>query len=184
MRDAGDRRWENHLYSGHSPAELREWVTRLRWFRFCRAFGGHQNYGDDLRLALRAETEHELLAALTALGITATTVPADAPGPVPGVSYTAAEFAAFPHRIDRFPHLAQPGHVRIGGHPAHAWARAGRLEISLFDPDAPFEVTSRTVASAIAVESMLATVTSSVIDPPLDDPHCVCPRYYPHLWAT
>jgi sorbitol-specific phosphotransferase system component IIA len=65
-----DRRWNAHLYRRHSPRELRDWATRLRWFRLCRAFGGHNNDGDDLRLALRATTERELADVLAVLGIT------------------------------------------------------------------------------------------------------------------
>jgi hypothetical protein len=179
-----DSRWEAWLYERHSRAELRAWATRLRWFRFCRAVGGHGDAGDDLRLALRAETEPELLAVLAALGITATTLPADAPQPVPGVAYPAGEYRAFGFRIDRFPHLRQPGHVRIGGQPAHAWAGRGRLELSLSDPDEPYEVTGRTVTSAVAIEAELDTAALTVVDPPLDSRHCLCPKYYPELWDT
>jgi hypothetical protein len=142
-----NRRWNAYLYRRHSPRELRDWATRLRWFRMCRASGGHHDDGDDLRLALRAETEHELGAVLAALGLT------------------------------------ELGHVRIAGESAFASARPGRLELRLSDPDEPYEVSARAVASAVAIEAALGALTSSVIDPPLDDPHCVCPKYYPHLWA-
>lgn len=138
---------DSYLYRRHSPRQLRDWVTRLPWFRFCRAFGGHNNDGDDLRLALRAETEHELTAGLATLGITG------------------------------------PGPVRIAGEPAFAWAGPGRLELRLSDPDEPYEVTGQTVDSAIRIEAGLGPLTSSVIDPPLDDPHCICPKYYPHFWS-
>jgi sorbitol-specific phosphotransferase system component IIA len=113
----------------------------------CRASGDHHDDGDDLRLALRAATEHELGAVLAALGLT------------------------------------ELGHVRIAGESAFASARPGRLELRLSDPDEPYEVSARAVASAVAIEAALGALTSSVIDPPLDDPHCVCPKYYPHLWA-
>jgi hypothetical protein len=142
-----DRRWDAYLYRRHSPRELRDWATRLRWFRLCRAFGGHNNDGDDLRLALRAETEHELAAVLAALGIT------------------------------------ELGHVRIAGENAFVSTRPGRLEIRLSDPDEPYEVSGRAVASAIRIEAGLTTLAPSVIDPPLDDPHCVCLKFHPHLWA-
>lgn len=142
-----NRRWNAYLYRRHSPRELRDWATRLRWFRMCRASGGHHDDGDDLRLALRAETEQELGAVLAALGLT------------------------------------ELGHVRIAGESAFASARPGRLELRLSDPDEPYEVSARAVASAVAIEAALGALTSSVIDPPLDDPHCVCPKYYPHLWA-
>jgi hypothetical protein len=139
--------WDSYLYRRHSPRQLRDWVTRLRWFRFCRAFGGHHNDGDDLRLALRAETEHEQAAVLAALGI------------------------------------AELGHVRVAGEPAFALAGRGRVELRLSDPDEPYEVSAQTVDSALRIEAGLAPLASSVIDPPLDDPHCVCPTYHPHLWA-
>jgi hypothetical protein len=143
-----DSSWDSsYLYRRHSPSRLRDWVTRLRWFRFCSAFGAHNNDGDDLRLALRAETEHELAAVLAALGITGL------------------------------------GHVRIAGENAYVWSRTGRLELRLSDPDEPYEVTARTVESAVRIEAALGPLTASVIDPPLDDPHCVCPKYHPHLWS-
>jgi hypothetical protein len=142
-----DRRWNAYLYRRHSPRELRDWVTRLRMFRFCLAFGGHNNDGDDLRLALRADTDHDLHAVLDALGITGL------------------------------------GHVRIAGENAFASTRPGRLEVRLSDPDEPYEVTARTVTSATRIEEGLTALASSVIDPPLDDLHCVCPTYYPHLWT-
>jgi hypothetical protein len=56
--------------------------------------------------------------------------------------------------------------------------------LSLSDPDRPFEVTDRTVTAAVAIEVMLTTMRTAVIDPPLDDPHCDCPKYYPDLWVT
>lgn len=179
-----DPRWEAWLYERHPRTELRDWATRLRWFRYCRAVGGHANDGDELRLVVRAETERELLATFAALGITPTVLPAGAPQPVPGVAYTAEEYAAFTTRIHRFPHLGQPGQVRVGGQRAFAWVRAGRLELSLSDPDDPYEVTARTVASAIAIEALPAVAALSIIDPPLDDRHCVCPKYHPELFAT
>lgn len=141
------RRWNAYLYRRHSPRELRDWATRLRWFRLCRAFGGHNNDGDDLRLALRARTEPERAGVLTALGIT------------------------------------ELGHVRIAGETAFVTGGPGRVELRLSDPDEPYEVTARAVAAALRIEESLGALASSVIDPPLDDPHCVCPKYYPHLWA-
>ncbi|MEV6767505.1 hypothetical protein AB0N05_02625 [Nocardia sp. NPDC051030] len=177
-------RWTAWLYERHSEAELQGWIQRLRWFRYCRAVGGHANDCDELRLALRAETEHELLALFVALGITPEWIPDDAPQPVPGVAYTPGEYARFPSRIPEFPGLAQPGHLAITGEKAFAWASSGRLALSLSDPDTVYEVTERAVAAAVAIESALADLSAAIIDPPLDDPHCLCPKYYPHLWPA
>jgi hypothetical protein len=34
----------------------------------------------------------------------------------------------------------------------------------------------------LRIEPHLAPFAADVLDPPLDDPHCVCPKYHPHLW--
>lgn len=47
-------RWEQWLYERHSRAELAEWAPTLRYFRYCRAIGGHANDGDQLVVLLRA----------------------------------------------------------------------------------------------------------------------------------
>ena len=49
--------WEQYLFQGHSRGELRAWAQRLRYFRFCRAYGGHANDGDRLLVAVRHEGE-------------------------------------------------------------------------------------------------------------------------------
>jgi hypothetical protein len=98
---------------------------------------------------------------------------------VPGVAYRADVYARLPRRIDHLPHLAQPGHVEIHGERAFVWVRADRVEISLHDRG---EVTREVVDSALRLEPHLTTFAADVVDPPLDDPHCVCPKHHPHLW--
>ncbi|PZT73780.1 MULTISPECIES: hypothetical protein [unclassified Streptomyces] len=175
--------WENWLYERHSRDELAGWARRSDLFRYCRAHGGHIDDGDDLRVAIRIGTEADLVAALGVLGIRPVHVPEDAPRPVPGVSYSAARFRAFPDRITAFPHLAQPGWVRVAGQRVWVHARAGQLELRLFDA---YEVTEAQVAAAEAVEPLLGAqgLGDCLIDPPEDSPHCLCPRFYPGLWPT
>jgi hypothetical protein len=48
-------RWEQWLYERHSKAELAVWAPTLRYFRYCRAIGGHANDGDQLMVVLRTE---------------------------------------------------------------------------------------------------------------------------------
>ncbi|MEU7893312.1 hypothetical protein AB0B45_10630 [Nonomuraea sp. NPDC049152] len=177
-------RWLEYLHGRHSPAELRAWATSLAYFRFCRAYGGHANDGDRLLVSLRTETEADLLAVMSALGLAAVRLPADNPRPVEGVGYSAAEFAAFVPPMPRFPHFAQPGHVLIAGRPAHVWSAAETLSLSLNDERDVYEVTDATVESAKVIERLLAPVAARVVDPPQDSRHCVCPRYYPEFWAS
>lgn len=58
----GTTAWEQYLYRGHSRDELAGWARRMRYFRFCRAYGGHANDGDRLLLALRYEDDADLHA--------------------------------------------------------------------------------------------------------------------------
>ncbi len=174
-------RWEAWLYELHSAEELQGWAGRLGWFRYCRAVGGHANDGDELRVALRVRDREDLLAVMGRLGITPTFVPPDVAQPVEGVAYAPAEFEAFPSLVPGFPGVAQPGHVRINGEKAFAWIRSDRLELSIADPERVFDVTERAVEAALAIEPLLHG--QAIIDPPVDDPHCVCPKYYSSLWG-
>ncbi|MEV4319706.1 hypothetical protein [Actinocrispum sp. NPDC049592] len=173
-------RWEAWLYELHSAEELRRWARRLGWFRYCRAVGGHANDGDALRVAVRVGERADLLAVMGSLRIRPRFVPPDVPQPVAGVAYAPAEFEAFPSLIPGFPGLAQPGHVEINGEKALVWVRSDRLELSIADPGQMFDVTERAVQAAVAIEPLLDG--HAIIDPPVDDPHCVCPKYYPGLW--
>ncbi|WP_405590190.1 hypothetical protein [Streptomyces sp. NBC_01190] len=176
-----DPRWESWLYGRHSRGQLGDWARRLRLFRYCRAVGGHANDGDTLQVAIRAETEAEVLAVFDLLGISPVVVPEDKGRPTPGVAYPAAEFLAFPNRIGQFPRLAQPGWTRIAGEDVFVYVHSARLELILSDG---YEVTERQVASAQNIEPVLEVLAERIIDPPTDNPHCVCAKYYPDLWST
>ncbi|GAA3588544.1 hypothetical protein GCM10022419_083600 [Nonomuraea rosea] len=174
--------WTDYLHERHPPARLSAWARELAYFRFCRAYGGHANDGDHLLVSLRTETQTGLLRTLSALGVPVTRLPPGRPRPVPGVAYSAAEFAGFPAAMPRFPEIGQPGHVEIAGHRAHVWSHGDRLNISLADTVDHYNVTDAAVASAKSIEALLAPIAGQVVDPPQDDRNCVCPRYYPGLW--
>ncbi|SMC88171.1 hypothetical protein [Kibdelosporangium aridum] len=117
--------WEEYLYREHSRETIARWARELRYFRFCRAYGGHQNDGDRLLVALSDP--------------------------------------------DLDPDMFQPAAPTI---------RNGRLELWLSDT---YYVTESVVDAAKEIERRLPG--GIVIDPPLDDEHCVCPKYYPEIWA-
>lgn len=181
--DVDEARWQAYLYERHSPAELRGWANRLALFRFCRAQGGHANDGDQLRVVFAVPTEPDLRAALTAIGIEPAVIPADAPRPVAGRSYTGTEYAAFIVPIDEYPHLAQPSWVRLADADVHVWVAGGRLALQIADTDSPYDVTEAAVRAAESVEAALAPIRHLVIDPPLDRERCICPKYYPEFWS-
>lgn len=49
--------WTDYLYRRHSPEQLAEWARSLEYFRFCRAYGGHNNDGDRLLVSLWLDDE-------------------------------------------------------------------------------------------------------------------------------
>ena len=176
--------FERRLFEAHSREQLRDWARRLKYFRFCRAFGGHSgDDGDQLVVAIRAESEPDLLEVLGVLGIRAEQVPPDAPQPQPGVAYTGTEWQAFPSVIPEFPHLKQPGHVRLAGQKAFAWASGGRFTISIADEHEVYDVTEAAVRAAQSVEPLLEPLALRIIDPPRDTPLCVSPEFYPEFWS-
>lgn len=177
-------RWEQYLYEQHSAEQLARWAVSLRYFRFCRAFGGHAGDGDQLRVALAVDSRDDLETILAALGIPLTILPADEPRPVAGQSYTGAEYARFRDAIGRFPDVAQPSHVRLAGEKAFAWVGSDRLTVSISDEDDIWSVTDAAVEVARRVEPMIDPIAHRVIDPPGNDRHCICPTYYPDFWAS
>jgi hypothetical protein len=180
MRDA---HWEQYLYADHSRSELHTLARGLRVFRFCRAYGGHATDADQLLAALHIETEQKLLESFTRLGIVAEYLTPDAPKPIPGQPYAPQTFVTFPPGISTYPHIKQPGHVTLAGVSAYVWVHATRLEISVADHHNPYEVTATAVRSAQLIERLLLPLADMLIDPPLDNKYCICPKYYPGIWA-
>jgi hypothetical protein len=173
MKYPEDCKLASWLFRTHSFNELQEWTTRMRFFRFCRAFGGHANDSDELLAALRVETEAELLAVTTHLGIALRTVPIPTPAPIPGKQYTVAEFSQFPRPMAPFPRFEQPGRARIAGVECFVWVSPGRIELKLSGAAGdPYEVTGEDVENAIRIETLIAPLAELVIDPPRESERC------------
>ena len=67
-----DPKWLAYLYHRHSQTELTDWTRQLRFFRFCRAIGGHANDGDELLCAVRCADDAARAALFGALGLSQT----------------------------------------------------------------------------------------------------------------
>jgi hypothetical protein len=67
---------------------------------------------------------------------------------------------------------------------AGAYVRVVRdgVRVSLSDPVNVYDVTEETVVRARRLEGLVEP--ELVVDPPVERKHCVCPRYYPELFAT
>ncbi|QEN88684.1 hypothetical protein FZC33_21330 [Labrys sp. KNU-23] len=177
-----DDRWNLYLFERHDRQQIAQWARRLRYFRFCRAVGGHANDGDELLVAIALQAEAGLVDACATLGIVLDAVAPGSPQPVAGVAYTAEEFGKFASLVPGSLGIRQPGFVELAGQAVYVHAQANRLEISLSDTDSPYEVSEAAVRSAERVEALLAPLAGRLIDPPRASRHCVCPAYYPDMW--
>lgn len=170
--------WRRYLFEEHSEAELREWATRLRLFRYFRAYGGHANDGDSLDMAIRYDGEAELVRLLARLGVQVRVFHEQPPQPTPGERYSAEEFSAFPSLVRETRWVAQPGHCTIFAQPVFIWCSNSAVKVSA-NPGS-WSVTETHVRAAEALEQEFTSLgPMSVVDPPVDTEHYVCPKYYP-----
>ncbi|RZL15432.1 MAG: hypothetical protein EOO62_04030 [Hymenobacter sp.] len=63
------------------------------------------------------------------------------------------------------------------------WEPAPQITLSVADTDNPYDVTTSAVAAAATIEKLLVAYEARLIDPPMASIYCVCPTYYPDLWA-
>ncbi len=159
-----DSHWCEILFREHRKARLREWATSLRYFRFVRGSGGGMDdYGDCLLVSLRIASNEDVELIFTALGLSAIALN---PEPVPYDGWRVVEWR------DAAAHDAN----------ISAYQTPGHLDLSISDATNSCNVTQAAVDSAKKLELLLDSLADKVIDPPKDDRHCVCPKYYPSFW--
>jgi hypothetical protein len=174
-------RWTQYLFEGHSEAELKKWARRLHLFRFFRAYGGHANDADSLDCAFSYQSETDLERFFSVVGIQMVRFDTKPPQPGPGVSYPGDEFARFPSLIRGTEWVQQPGHCEIAGNRAFIWCEAGQIKVSA---STTYDVTEADVENAERLEQVLRHVPLEVLDPPQDNQHYICPKYYPDFFKT
>lgn len=174
-------RWERSLYKYHSKASLSEWAPTLRFFRYCRR--GHGDESDSLRVALKFESRSDLERLFSHLAIPLVILPPEEPRPVPGQSYGGDEFFNFRPAVRRFPEIMQPAYVTVLGVSIFVWVHDDRMEIDSKGENA-WDVDETAIASARRLEPLLEPLAAQVLDPPKDTKYCICPKYYPELWAS
>lgn len=175
---------EAWIVRGHTQDELQRWATSLRFFRFCRAFGGHANDGDVFEVLIQFQSEHDLREICSLLGLRLNPLPAHSPCPVPGRGYSAEEFSKFRSRIQNLTHLGQPGWCQVNGIPAFVWVDENGLRICFAGGAGdPYQVTEQDFENALSAEGLLEPLRGRVVDPPRDNPGCVCPKFYPAFWV-
>lgn len=170
--------WQRYFFRAHSEAELREWVSRLRLFRYFRAYGGHANDGDSLDVAFRYDGEAELVRFLDRLGVQVSVFHEAPPQPTPGAGYSSEDFSAFPSLVSGTQWIEQPGHRTIFMKPVFIWCSEATVEVSA--SPSSWTVTEDDVRAAEELEEEFARLGPvEIVDPPVDTQHYLCPKYYP-----
>ncbi len=173
-------RWRDYLFRAHPEAQLRAWARKLHMFRFCRAYGGHANDGDTLQVTFPYAGSEELIRFCSSLGIDLVHYAERPPQPEPGVYYLSDAFARFPSLIPNSRWLGQPGFCQIAGQKVFVWCDLDAIRISIASD---YIVTEADVLSAQLVEGVLARAPLQHRDPPVDNEHCICPKYYPAFFT-
>jgi len=174
MRTPRDPKRAAWFFRTHGFEELARWTASMRYFRFVRALGGHANDGDTLEVALRFDSERDLVALATDLGIVLREAP---PAPVAkrGRAHRAEELDESPCRIDGHPRYLQPCLVELDGVRCFAWVYRGRLVLRLSGAAGdPYEVTEDDVREALLLEVRIAPFADRVLEPPCPE-RCFTP---------
>lgn len=174
-------RWIHYMYEPHSERELKEWASRLHYFRYFRAYGGHANDADSLDIALQYESTQELINLLRSLGIEPTVYSQEPDQPISGAGCTADAYSSHPCLIRGTQWIKQPGHCEIWGVPVFIWCDSGRITISA--SPGSYIVTADHVEAAALLEKKLCALTRFIVDPPKDTKHYLCPKYHPSFFC-
>jgi hypothetical protein len=132
---------------------------------------------------LKFESRSDLERLFSHLGIPLVILPPGEPRPVPGKPYPADEYAKFRSAVTRFPDIMQPGHVTVQGVSTFVWVDDDTMTIDSKGQNV-WDVDDTAIASARHLEPLLEPLAAQVLEPPQDNRHCICPKYYPEFWAS
>lgn len=154
--------WERYFFERHSLDTLLEWSKRLKYFRYCRAYGGHVGDGDCLLIAIEIQSEQELYEVFEQLEL-----------PIVFISSDSSPSATAKWN---YPPIEHPKHVIIAGVKVFIWMYPDRMKLSITNLEHPVEVTATSVVAAEQLEPYLAPLTHLMINPPQDDRYCFMPE--------
>lgn len=178
---------DNWLFERHSKQTIREWVRKLRYFYYKRAWGGHAGDGDEFQVAFSFTERQDLINKIGQLGLTLNTIPDDFPRPVKGQPYPADEYNKFKSYIKQFTDLEQPGHSIIFGYKAFIWVHDNsfRIAISGARDDNRYDVTEDDLKVCIELEKQFDNLGwIKIIDKSLEKSVCcISQTKYPELYG-
>ena len=173
-------RWQQYLFESHPEATLRQWARRLKKFRFFRAYGGHANDGDSLDVSYAYQDASDLQRFFAHLGVKLVVHDRQPPQPESGISYPGDVYAAFPSLVPGTRWIEQPKYCLVAGQRVFAWCDASTIKLSI---GKDYQVAPSDVAAAEAVEQVIQDAPLPLIEPPVDNRNCICPKFYPEYFS-
>lgn len=173
-------RWQQYLFESHPEATLREWARHLQRFRFFRAYGGHASDSDSLEVSYAYQDTSDLLAFFAHLGVRLIVHDQPPPQSQHGIPYQGDIYSAFPSLIPGTRWIAQPKYCVVAGQQVFAWCEANKIRLSV---GAGYRVAASDVAAAEVVERALKDAPLPLVEPPVDNRNCICPKFYPDYFS-
>jgi hypothetical protein len=142
------------MFRDRSWNEHARWARQLEVLRYVRGCGGH-DVTPDRFIAVVKLPPGGLADVLSAVGAT------DTDHPSQGTLY-----------------------AKVAGVATQLHHQTARVELAVW-PQAEdiYTVTEADFDAALAVDACLRRSGLEPIDPPQDSEYCICPKYYPAMWA-
>jgi hypothetical protein len=173
------------VYLEPSEEVLRRWAPKLRFFRYVKALGGHNNDPNEIVLVLSYAGEDDLTRLFDELGILYRRHLTKPPQPEAGKSYLVKEFAEFPSLIPGTHWIQQPVWQTIDSVTVSVWAESNTVKFTVVGPrERHWMITETEFENVERLERIFEKYSERVIDPPVDWKNCICPKYYPHYWEA
>lgn len=146
---------ERYMFRDRSWNEHARWARRLAVLRYLRGSGGHDVTPDHFIAVVKLP-------------------PGGLPDVLRALDATQAEEVSRGTLYANVAGVATQLHPHTAGVALAVWPQAEDV----------YTVTEADFEAALAVDRRLSASGLEAIDPPHDSAYCICPKYYPAMWAS
>lgn len=178
---------KNDYFSIHPRELLKNWANRLGIFRYVRAQKPQDTLdqqGDELQCKFSYSSEKELLEFFSTIGVKPLIYEDEPKKPtiVRRDGRQVIDSNGCPFIIPGTQWIQQPGFLYVQGIPTNIWCEENYIKIS-GKAHSDWKISEIDVLNAEKLEAILLKSQLALIDPPVDNDHCLCPKYYPDLFS-
>lgn len=164
---------------------LRNWVNRLKYFRFLKANGGFDNDIDEIILSLSYNGQNDLTNIFDDFHIIYNKHSIKPQQPILNQAYSSADFAKMPSLIQGTRWIEQPVWQTINSVKVSIWCTARTIRFTIVGPkELHWNITETEFVNAKKLEALFDKYAKRIIDPPEKTKRCICPKYHPEYWET